>query len=232
MIRCLTATLACAALFAVSIASPARADHQEKVKEMTPPKDSKEFAMKAAEGGMLEVKLSQLAEQKAQNAQVKQFAQRMIQDHTQANQQLMAIAKQKSIDLPSDLKGECKDTYEAFQALDGPAFDANYVLFNIKDHLHDIMAFRHESMNGTDPDIKNWAAQTLPTLRQHAGMLGPVAEAVGIPLQDLTSTGASGTAHGHGTDTAQPAGSRQGPTGGTGTSGGSTGTGTTDTPKR
>src|SRR3954466_15687288 len=106
MTRCLTPVVI---VFATMLASSVRADVNDKVQEMQSPKDSKEFAMKAAEGGMLEVKLSQLAQQKADDQQIKDLAKQLEQDHTQANNQLMAVAKQKNINLPSDLKGEAKE---------------------------------------------------------------------------------------------------------------------------
>src|SRR3954468_1262487 len=116
MTRCLLPAV-CA--FALMLTVSVRADVNDKVRAMQSPKDSKEFAMKAAEGGMLEVKLSQLAQQKSQDQSIKRLAQQLEQDHTQANQELMTVAKQKNINLPSDLKGECAETYQAFQALDG-----------------------------------------------------------------------------------------------------------------
>jgi putative membrane protein len=179
----------------------ARADVNDKVKEMQSPTDSKGFAMKAAEGGMLEVKLSQLAQQKSQSQQVKDLAKQLEQDHTQANNQLMALAKQKNIDLPSDLKGEAQETYEAFQKLEGSDFDNAYLLFNVKDHLKDIMMFQKESQKGTDPEIKQWATQTLPKLQQHAQHINTVAQASGLPMDVLAGTGQQG-------EGARPAGSK------------------------
>src|SRR5689334_7546990 len=112
MTRCLTAAVCTLALL---LTASAKADVNDKVKEMQSPKDSKEFAMKAAEGGMLEVKLSQLAQQKSQSQEIKDLARKLEQDHTQANNQLMTVAKQANVDLPTDLKGECAETYQAFQ---------------------------------------------------------------------------------------------------------------------
>src|SRR3954468_15081142 len=117
MTRCLTATLGVFAMLMVS--APVRADVKNKVEEMQSPKDSKEFAMKAAEGGMLEVKLSQLAQQKATSQEVKDLARKIEQDHTQANNQLTAVARQKNINLPNDLQGESQEYYQAFQKLEG-----------------------------------------------------------------------------------------------------------------
>jgi putative membrane protein len=192
-------------MFALMLAGTvARADVNDKVKAMQSPTDSKGFAMKAAEGGMLEVKLSQLAQQKAQSQQVKDLAKMLEQDHTQANNQLMALAKQKNIDLPSDLKGEAQETYEAFQKLEGSDFDNAYLLCNVKDHLKDIMMFQKEAQKGTDPDIKQWAAQTLPKLQQHAAHINTVAQASGLPMEALAGTGQTG-------EGARPAGSKIGP---------------------
>ena len=80
MTRCLTAALSIFALMTVT--SSGRADVQDKVKEMQSPADSNQFAMKAAEGGMLEVKLAQLAQQKSQSSEVKELARQLEQDHT------------------------------------------------------------------------------------------------------------------------------------------------------
>jgi hypothetical protein len=135
----------------------------------------------------------------------------------------MAVAKQKNIDLPNDLKGECADTYQAFQKLDGKDFDNAYLLFNVKDHLKDIMMFRNEAQSGTDADVKAWAAKTLPNLQKHAGHIGQVARSAGLPIETLTGSGVAGGSSG---DTARPAGGRiEGTQGGSGT-----GTGGTRTP--
>jgi putative membrane protein len=217
MTRCLTLSLA---ILALVLAAPAlRADVKDKVREMQSPADSKQFAMKAAEGGMLEVKLAQLAQQKSQDQQIKDLAKQIEQDHTQANQQLTDVAKRKNIDLPNDLKGECSETYQAFQQLDGKDFDNAFLLHNVKDHLKDIAMFQKEAQNGTDQDIKQWASQTLPHLQHHLQALRPVAQAAGLPIDMLASgTGGAG-------DHARPAGSRIGGSSdtGTGTSGSGTG---------
>ena len=198
MTRCLTLSLTAMALLLAGIA---HADVNDKVKAMQSPTDSKGFAIKAAEGGMLEVKLSQLAQQKAQSQQVKDLAKMLEQDHTQANNQLMALAKQKNIDLPSDLKGEAQETYEAFQKLEGSDFDNAYLLCNVKDHLKDIMMFQKEAQKGTDPEIKQWAAQTLPHLQKHAAHINTVAQASGLPMEALAGAGQAG-------EGARPAGAK------------------------
>jgi len=199
MTRCLIATLG---IFALMIVTPSvRADVQDKVKEMQSPADSKQFAMKAAEGGMLEVKLAQLAQQKSQSNEVKELARQLEQDHTQANQQLMQVAKEKNITLPTDLKGECQETYQAFQQLQGKDFDNAFLLHNVKDHLKDIMMFQKEAQNGTDQEIRQWAAQALPKLQQHAQHIRTVAQSAGMPIDVLAGGNTA-------SDAARTAGSR------------------------
>jgi len=228
MKSCLTTALSIFALMIVT--SPARADVQDKVRHMQSPADSKQFAMQAAEGGMLEVKLAQLAQQKAQSQEVKQLAQKIEQDHSQANQQLMQVAKQKNIDLPTDLKGEAQETYQAFQQLQGKDFDNAFLLHNVKDHLKDIMMFQKEAQNGTDQEIKQWATQVLPKLQQHAQHIRTVAQSAGMPIDALAG---GNMAH----DAARTAGSRiqgagssdTGTTGSPGSRGSSSGSGASGT---
>jgi len=210
MTRCLTPAIC---TFALILTCSARGDAGDKAKEMQGPKDSKEFAMKAAEGGLFEVKLSQLAQQKAQSQDIKDLAKQLEQDHTQANTELAALAKQKNIDIPTDLRGECAEHYSAFQKLDGKDFDNTYLLFNVKDHLKDVMMFQNEAKAGTDPDVKAWAAKTVPALQKHTAHIGTVARGAGLPIDDLTRGGIAGGGHG---DSARPAGSRiEGTQGGT-----------------
>jgi putative membrane protein len=187
-------------VFALFIFSTvARADANDMAKAWQGPKDSKEFAMRAAEGGMFEVKTAQLAQQKASSQEVKNLAKKIEQDHTTANNELMAIAKQKNITLPTDLKGECQDKYEALQKLDGPTFDEAYVSCLLTDHLKDIMMFNKEAKSGTDADIKQFASKTVPTLREHLTHTATVAQSLGFPIDSIAS------ARG---DTARPAGSK------------------------
>jgi len=232
MKSCLTTALSIFALMV--IAAPARADVQDKVKAMQSPADSKQFAMKAAEGGMLEVKLAQLAQQKGQSNEVKELARQLEQDHTQANQQLTQVAKQKNITLPSELKGECQETYQAFQQLEGKDFDNAFLLHNVKDHLKDIMMFQKEAQNGTDQEIRQWAAQCLPKLQQHAQHIRTVAQSAGMPIDALAGGNMAN-------DAARTAGNRihgagssdrtsdTGTTGGTGSRGTSSGSGASGT---
>jgi putative membrane protein len=125
------------------------------------------FMREAAQGGMAEVELGHLAADKASNAEVKEFAQRMVKDHSQANDQLKQIASQKGVTLPTSLSAKDQATKNKLSKLSGDAFDQAYMSDMLKDHKTDIAAFQKETTNGKDPDVKQFASQTLPTLKDH-----------------------------------------------------------------
>jgi len=137
------------------------------------------FVTKAAEGGMAEVKLGQLAADKATSDDVKKFGQRMVTDHGKANDELKSLAQQKSITLPSDLNAKDKATYDRFSKLSGAAFDRAYMQHMLADHRTDVNEFKKESTSGKDPDVKAWAGKTLPTLEEHLKLAQDANKAVG-----------------------------------------------------
>jgi putative membrane protein len=171
--------------------------------------DDRKFVMEAAHGGMMEVRLGRLAADKASSSDVKQFGQRMVDDHSKANSELMALASQKGITLPGasdsammnqsstsspttqaadqqsstdtsasaqrharvDVNtGETMKDQEAMNklsGLSGDAFDREYVKMMVKDHEKDVKEFEKASTKAQDPDVRAFAAKTLPTLRDH-----------------------------------------------------------------
>jgi putative membrane protein len=126
-----------------------------------------EFAKKAAQGNMAEVKLGQLAEEKAQSEEVKKFGKRMVEDHTKANDTLKEAAMKANVQLPSDLEPKDEAEYERLSKLSGPEFDKAYARLMLKDHEKDVTEFRRESMSGRKPEIKQFATETLPVLESH-----------------------------------------------------------------
>jgi putative membrane protein len=130
----------------------------------------RDFMMKAAMGGMTEVEASKVAAQKSTNADVKKFAQRMIDDHTKAGNELTALASQKSVTLPSTLDQTHKDNVDKISKLSGAAFDKEYMSMMVKDHQDTVADFEHESSGGENTDLKAWTSRTLPTLREHLQM--------------------------------------------------------------
>jgi putative membrane protein len=126
-----------------------------------------EFAEKAAEGGLMEVQLGKLAQEQAKDEQVVQFGERMVQDHGQANEKLMAIAEQKAVQLPQVLPEDAQQKYEELQQLSDAEFDEAYMDEMVKDHEKDVELFEQQADSGEDPDLRAFAEETLPTLREH-----------------------------------------------------------------
>lgn len=141
-----------------------------------------QFASAAAAGGMAEIKLGQLAQDKGTNDAVKAFGKRMFEDHTKAGDDLKAAAVKSNINLPSDISARDQATYDRLSKLSGAAFDQAYARNMVRDHVHDVAAFKHESANGTDPNIKSFATETLPTLQEHLKAARQMAQAVGAPM--------------------------------------------------
>ena len=125
------------------------------------------FVRKAAQGGMAEVELGKLATQKASSEDVKKFGQRMVDDHTKANDQLKQIAGNKGVTLPTDLDSKDQALKDRLSKLDGEKFDQAYMKNMVRDHTKDVSEFRKESTSGKDSDLKSFASQTLPTLEDH-----------------------------------------------------------------
>ena len=127
----------------------------------------RDFAQHAASGGLAEVQTAQLAQQRSSSPQVKLFAQRMITDHTQANNELMQIAQQTSLDLPTQPTGKDAFAAQKLSGLNGTAFDQAYARDEVSDHEQDVALFRKEANSGQDPSLKAFAQKTLPILQQH-----------------------------------------------------------------
>ncbi len=138
------------------------------------------FLKAAAEGGMDEVRLGELATQKASNPEVKEFARRMMDDHTRMNEQVKALAAKKSVSLPADIGIKDKASYKILSSKGATDFDRSYISSMVKDHQQDIAEFEKEMNSGTDPDVKALASQALPTIREHLQMAQKIASSLGI----------------------------------------------------
>lgn len=125
------------------------------------------FAKEAALGGMAEVKLGQLAQNKGSNEAVKGFGARMVSEHTEAGEQLKAVAKKERITLPSVLAAKDQSTYDQLSKLTGVEFDRAYAEDMVKDHRQDLLAFQRETNHGKDDLVRGFASQTIPMIREH-----------------------------------------------------------------
>ena len=144
----------------------------------TKTEDASEFAVAAADGGMLEVQLAQLALEKASSPKVKEFAQSMVTDHSKANEELKSLAQTKNITLPSSLSEEKQKDYNDLAEKSGAEFDKAYSDYMVKDHKDDIDKFKKAAENAEDPDIKTWAANKVPVLEHHLSMAESMEDAV------------------------------------------------------
>lgn len=130
----------------------------------------KDFIMEAACGGMAEVALGELAQQKGQSDAVKQFGRHMMDDHSKANNELQQLAARRGVVVPAALKPKYQKVVDALSQLSGAAFDKQYMREMVKDHEGDVAAFQKEVARGKDADLTAWAKQTLPTLQDHLKM--------------------------------------------------------------
>jgi putative membrane protein len=148
--------------------------------------------------GMAEVQLGQLAQQKGQSDQVKQFGERMVQDHTQANEQLKSIAQAKGIALPASLDDKHRKHLDKMQNLSGAEFDREYMKHMVNDHQKAVKLFKRQADRGADPDLKAFAASTLPKLQDHLAMAKSTEKAARANARDKDAGSAA-------RDTAAPA---------------------------
>ena len=134
------------------------------------PAADRTFVHNAAIGGLAEVEMGKLAQQKAGSDQVKQFGSRMVDDHSKANDELKQIASAKGITLPTDLDSKHKSKMDKLQKLSGAEFDRAYMDDMVADHKEDVSEFQKQSSSGKDSDLKGFASKTLPTLQDHLKM--------------------------------------------------------------
>ncbi len=130
----------------------------------------KVFVTKAAQGGLAEVQMAQLAQQKASSDDVKKFAQTMIDEHTPNNDQLVKLATAKGLTPPTDPNAMQQKMLAHLQGMSGAKFDKAYVKIQIKAHTMMLKDMRMEARSGKDSDLKSFAEQTVPTVEHHLTM--------------------------------------------------------------
>ena len=127
----------------------------------SPDKSDTHFAMNAAEGSILEVELGRLASEKASNAEVKEFASRMITDHTRGNMELKAIAESKDLALPAveRVKAKHQGRIQKLEKLEGAAFDRAYMADMVKDYDKDVALFEKQANSGRDAALQEFGGR-------------------------------------------------------------------------
>jgi putative membrane protein len=125
------------------------------------------FILAAAQGGMTEVKLGELASKNGKRDDVKEFGQMMVKDHTAINDDLKSLAAQKGVTLPDSLDAKHQGMVDKMAALTGSAFDDAYIAAMIKGHKQDAKAFKSESAATTDANIKSFLDKSIPVVEAH-----------------------------------------------------------------
>jgi putative membrane protein len=129
--------------------------------------DDAEFMVEAASGGMMEVELGNMAQQKATNSRVKNFGEMMVRDHSKANEELKNLASLKNVTLPATMGDKPQKNVNNLRDKPAKDFDKSYINMMIDDHQEDIRKFERAANNAKSPDVKSFAAKTLPVLRVH-----------------------------------------------------------------
>ena len=128
------------------------------------------FLLRAYANSLSEVQLGQLAVQKGTTMRAKQFGTRMATDHDQANQELMQIASEAEIELPTQPERMAMGTYQRLRGIPGSDFDNAFAQALVQAHQRDITEFRKQAKSGKDPALKEFAQKHLPMLQQHLQM--------------------------------------------------------------
>jgi putative membrane protein len=128
------------------------------------------FAKKAVVGGLAEVQLGKMAVEHATSPDVKQFGQRMVEDHGNANRELMALVEKKGIAVPTALDQQHQAEADRLAKLQGAAFDRAYIQHMVKDHEEAMRLFSTQAKEGHDTELRSFAVKTLSTLEEHLNM--------------------------------------------------------------
>jgi putative membrane protein len=138
-------------------------------------KDASDFAVAAANGGMMEVELGKVAEEKGVNQRVKDFGAMMVKDHSAADDHLKSIASMLNITLPDSVSDDTRKEIDKLKMKKGRDFDKAYVDMMLDDHKKDIAEFRKCADNCSDSSIKSFASVTLPVLEKHLDSIQAIA---------------------------------------------------------
>jgi putative membrane protein len=151
----------------------------------------KAFVHEALQGGMAEVQLGQLAAEKGSSPDVKQFGQKMADDHTKLGDQMKQVADQVGVKPPKDISKKDKELLSKLQGLSGAQFDNAYITAMVKDHKKDLDAFKSEAQQGQTPAVQQAAQQGGQIIAQHLQMIQQIAQSHNLmdSKGKLTSSG-------------------------------------------
>lgn len=186
--------LAAAASLALMPAAYAQSNKPGTAKEQSQLKPADQnFVTKAAVGGMFEVQSSELAEDKAQSAEVKNFAEMMIRDHGKANKELESAAKDLGATVPKALDSKHEADLKKLEGLQGAAFDREYIQAQRAAHKEAVSLFQSYSESQGNPELTAWAGKTLPVLKEHQSHAQKLSPGVAEGGEKPSNTGRSAT---------------------------------------
>ena len=133
--------------------------------------DDKKFLREATLDGMTEIELGKVAEEKATNPHLKEFAQRMVEEYTADHNVMIRIASDESVVLPKTIDSKHKARVERLSRLSGKDFDRAYIQDEMKQRHQDVKEYTNASQGGNDPNLKNYATSTLASLEDHLNAL-------------------------------------------------------------
>jgi len=187
-----------AALLCLGFAGSGHAAAQQSSQGSSVSAADRKFLTEAAIGGMEEVELGKLAQTKGSTDDVKKFGQRMVDDHTKANEKLKSLASSKGVELPTQLDKKAQADVDRLTR--ATSFDRQYMSMMVSDHRKDVGEFEKESKSAQDPDVKSFASNTLPTLKEHLKLAQQTQSAVNqtgrVPGTTEDTAKAKGTAAG------------------------------------
>lgn len=140
----------------------------------------KKFVFGALEGGLAEVALGKLALEKSSNADVKQFAQMMVDDHTKLGEAMKPVAEQLGVKVPTQLSKKDKSTEAKLSALSGAEFDKAYVELMVKDHKKDYSEFQTEAKSAVIPSVQKAALTGEPIIKSHLDQIQQIAKSTTV----------------------------------------------------
>lgn len=149
------------------------------VLQSAPSITDQKFANYAMTDGLFEVALANQAVSKSTNPYVKDFANRMLQDHTKQDQQLAQLSQKDGFQVPGAMGSDKEKRLQKFSGMSGSAFDRAYMSYEVKEHKEDITEFSNEAKTGSNPDMKSFASDAIPHLQMHLTMAKNVSQKVG-----------------------------------------------------
>jgi putative membrane protein len=129
--------------------------------------DQTNFLADAIRGNVAEVKLGQLAAERAQSQKVREYGEMLRKDHTQTLQKASSLANQIGVPAASELSDRAQKQFESLQKLSGDEFDTTFLSQMVRDHQEDIAKFSTQAQTGSEPEVTAFAKETLPTLQAH-----------------------------------------------------------------